>query len=810
MLKNYILSAIRGLKKKFGFTVVNVLGLGLGMATCLVISLYVHYDLSYDEFQKDNVYRIALNRVYPEREIDYNRVPHSIAPTMVNDFPEVLAYTNFFPGGNGGTIIRHGENTYIEEKVLFTDSTFFDVIEVDLVAGNKQTALLESNSVVINRSTAIKLFGEQDPIGQTLEFFDQSWMVSAVTEDLPANSHMEFDYLIPFFQFPFFQQPNWTTFSTLSYIELVPGTDPEEFEKKIPDFIRQNADAEIKARNGISYDEYIEAGNGYNYYLQPIKDIHLYSNLEGELKANGNINYVYIFSIIASFILVIAGINFMNLSTARSTERGKEVGIRKVLGSAKTQLVGQFLTESILISALSSMFALVAVSLVLPYFNDIAGRPLTIDMILEPVFLFSIPIIVIVVGVLAGMYPAFFISGFKPVSVLKGKLKNSKGGIQLRNVLVVTQFAISIALVSSTILVYNQMGYLLNKPLGFEKEQVLVIENAFSLDNDPNGFNRARFETFKNEINNIPGVTSSAYASAMPGDILPGFLVRVPGTGKESMMTRNMMFDNDLLETLDIKLIEGRFFSDMFEDSLSIVLNKSAVEKLGISDPVGKKIISVGPPDVELTIVGVIDDFHFQSLHIDLEPVSVTSSEGANQFFNKAVIKINEKNVSGTIAGIKSTWDKFVPNTPFQSYFLDEDLEEFYKTEKSTGQIFTIFTFLAVVIACIGLLGLSAFIINQRVKEIGVRKVLGASVPSIVLMLTRDFTKLIGIATVIAVPAAYIWMERWLENFAYSVGISWTSFLLSGLMALVIGFLTISYQSIKAATTNPVNSLKDE
>ncbi len=809
MLKNYFTASIRSLKKKFGFTIVNVLGLSLGMATCLTIYLYVNYDLSYDDFQKDNVYRIALNRVYPEREVDYAFVPHSIAPTMVQDFPEVLAHASFFAAG-GPVTIQYGDDYYIEEKVLFTDSTFFDVINSKIIQGDAETALDEVNSIVLTESTARKLFGEDDPIGKQLIFGNLTRMVTAVTEDYPANSHLEFDYLIPFFGFPFFEQQNWTGFSTLSYIELSEGTNPDVFMEKIPDFIRLYADGEIRERNGISYDEYIEAGNGYNYYLQNIKDIHLYSNLEGEIKANGNINYVYVFSIIAIFILTIACINFMNLSTARSTERGKEVGIRKVLGSAKGQLIGQFLTESTVVSLLSAIVAFLVVFLILPYFNEIASRPLAMTQILTTGNILVFVLIVLLVGLLAGLYPAFFISSFKPVSVLKGKLKNSKGGIQLRNILVVLQFAISIALVSSTILVYNQMGYLLSKPLGFDKDQVVVIENSFALNNDPNGFNWNRFETFRTELNNLSGVQSTAYTSAMPGDILPGFLVRVDGTGKESMMTRNMVFDKDLLATLDMKLLEGRFFSPDFEDSSSIVLNKSAVEKLGLTDAVGKKITHVQPNPEEFTIIGVVEDFHFQSLHVGLEPVSITSPEGSNQFVNKTVIKIDQSNIQSTMAEIEELWASFVPNSPFQSYFLDEDLERFYESEKATGQIFTIFTVLAIIIACIGLLGLSAFIINQKVKEIGVRKVLGASVPSIIFLLSRDFTRLIAIAAIIAIPASYYWMTQWLDNFAYAVGINWLAFVIAGGLALFIGVLTISLQSIKAALANPVESLRDE
>jgi putative ABC transport system permease protein len=668
---------------------------------------------------------------------------------------------------------------------------------------------------VITESIAKKIFGNEDPMGKSIEFPGGASMVTGIAYDYPANSHFYFDYLVPLHSIPFFEQENWVGFSTLTYIKLRKSASPDEFMAKIPDFIRQYADGQIRQRNGISYDEYIEAGNGYNYYLQPIEDIHLYSNIEGELKANGNINYIYIFSIIAVFILIIACINFMNLSTARSTERGKEVGIRKVLGSAKNQLVAQFLTESILITILSSGTAVLVTYSILPVFNDIAERPLNIEQIITPLSLLVIGIIVLVIGFIAGIYPAFFISSFAPVSVLKGKLKNSKSGIGLRNTLVVLQFAISIALISSTILVYNQMNYLLNKPLGFDEEQVVVIENAFQLQNDPNAqrLQWDRFQTFKTELNRIPEVISSGYTSSMPGDILPGYMVRVPGKGeKESMVARNMVFDYNLPETLSMEMIAGRFFSREFNDSLSMVLNESAVQKLGITNPVGSKILQINNDNTqdEYTIIGVVRDFHFQSLHVEMEPVCITSIDGQNQFLAKTAVKITGINVSGTLEAIKNKWDEFVPDSPFQSYFLDSDLQEFYRSEQATGRIFSLFTALAIIIACVGLLGLSAFVMNQRVKEIGVRKVLGATIPQIIMLLSKDFTKLIFIAAIIAIPASYYWMSGWLENFAYSVGISWIAFAIAGIMALAIGLATIGLQSIRAAIANPVNSLRDE
>ena len=810
MLRNLILSAWRSLLKKVGFTVTNIFGLAIGMTTCLAIFLYVDYDLSYDEFQDDDVYRMWINRVYPEREVNYPLAPHSFGPQMVEDFPEVIAQGRAFKPFNP-TTVTVGEDAYFEDNIIFADSLLLSVLNLPLKVGNPEEVLSDANSVVLSESIAQKLFGNRDPMGQTVEFFGQSKKVTGVAFDYPHNSHFIFDYLTPMHQFPFFNQENWVGFSAMIYLKLQPGTDPMVVEGKIPAFVKHYAEGPIQRREGVSYDAYVEAGNGYNYHLMHIKDIHLHSNLENEMKANGNINYVYIFSIVAVFILLIACINFMNLSTARSTERGKEVGIRKVLGSAKQHLIAQFLTESILMSIFSALAALGIVALILPWFSELAGRPLNLIQVADPLIVLVMIGIVVFIGVLAGLYPAFFISSFAPLSVLKGKLKGSKAGIGLRNALVVLQFSISIILISATLIVFNQMDYMQNKPLGFEKDNVIVIENAGAINGQAQ--DNARFDTFKNEIDQLPQVQVSDYSSNMPGDQAGDFSVRVPGAGeKESMIMRQMAFGDDLPDALQMQVLEGRFFSKDFEDSLSIVLNKSAVDKLGLVDPIGKKVIEIAAnaEPREYTIVGIINDFHFQSLHVDLKPAAFTSMEGPNQFRSKLVISVEGGNIENTLRSIERKWAEFVPQVPFKSYFLDANMEAFYESELATGRIFSVFTLLAILIACIGLLGLSAFIINQRVKEIGVRKVMGASVPQIVLLLSSDFLKLVGLSAVLAIPVAYYWMKSWLESFAYAAGINWLVFVLAGGIALFIGLSTVSYQSIRAAVVNPVKSLKDE
>ncbi|MFY0608398.1 MAG: ABC transporter permease [Cyclobacteriaceae bacterium] len=813
MLKNYILTSLRSLKKKIGFSIVNIVGLSLGMATCLMMLIFVNHDLSYDDFQSDQVYRVALDRVYPERQVSYTFIPHSIGPQINEDFPDVVQQTRLFQVF-GPQTVKYGEDNYLESKIIIADSTLFQVFNIPLKEGDPQTAMVENDALVISESTAKKIFGEKPAIGQIVEFPNgASKVVTAVTFDYPETSHLSFDYIYPMHSLPFFNQPNWLGFSALTYIKINDGVNPKTVEERIPQLIRQYADGQMRARNGLSYDEYIEAGNGYNYFLQPIKDIHLYSHLEGELKPNGNINYIYIFSLVAVFILVIACINFMNLSTARSTERGKEVGIRKVLGSSKNQLIGQFLTESIIVTLFSALLAFVLAYISLPYFSEITDRSLNFELISQPSMLMLIGLIIIFIGALAGAYPAFFISSFKPVSVLKGRLKFSNQGVGLRNVLVVLQFSISIALISASMLVQSQMDFLLNKPLGFEKENILVIENVFAINNTQEGINWERFETFKNELEKLPSVNSVSLTSAMPGDILPGYIVKLTVTSeKESLVARNISFDNQLAKTLDIKVLEGRFFSDSFNDSLTTILNRSAVEKLGLVDPVGKKLINVvdGGDNVTYDIIGVVEDFHFQSLHVSMEPIVLTNMESQNGFPNKMVLKLDADQAKNALAEVEFAWNSFSKNDPFQSYYLDTNLAEFYEAEEATGKIFSLFTFLAIVIACVGLLGLSSFVINQRVKEIGVRKVLGASLFSIISLLSIDFIKLIGIAAVIAVPLAYLWMDSWIESFAYATQLNWSIFIFSTVLALFIGLATVSVQAIKAALGNPVKALKDE
>ena len=804
MVKNYIIIAYRSLIKKMGYTLVNVFGLSIGLACCMMILIYVDHETSYDDFQSEDVYRVALNRKYPDREVNYTVMPHSIPPQLVEDFPYVVQQGRLVPPF-GNTTVRYEDQFYDEPYFAMADSTFFEVVRFDFTMGDPQTALRDNNTVVISESIAKKYFKGADPMGKTLTTNNGNWTVTGVFADYPEKSHFRADLIGAMQTFPFFNTPTWASFSSMAYIKLQPGTDPKLLEAAFPAFVRQYAAGQIQQMTGQTYDEYIAAGNGYHYTLQPISDIHLHSNLEGELKPNGSISYVYIFISIAIFILLIACINFMNLSTARSTERAKEVGVRKVLGSLKSQLVAQFLTESMLLSLASFVVATLLVVLAVPTFAALADRQLTITLLTQPLAMLAMCTLVIMIGLLAGLYPAFVLSAYQPVQVLKGKMQTSKLGVVLRNGLVVFQFAISIGLIASTIIIFDQMNFMIDKELGYDKEHVIVIEGTNNLED--------KAEVYRQQLLRQTEIINAGFTSNIPGNIFAGFSVNVQGSTKDAFVGRQMTIDEHYIPTLGIRMREGRQFDNQFNDTLSILLNHTASTVLGLDDPIGKKITNVpnaGGEPLVFTIRGIVDDFHFQPLHREIEPLFITHVDGPFPFHNFMMVKVSPSNVGSTLSSMESTWANLVPNSPFKASFLDQDLEAFYNTERTSGKLFTAFTSLAIVIACIGLFGLAAYTTGQKTKEIGVRKVMGATVPSIIFLLSKEFTKLILISLVVAVPITWYGMSNWLDDFAYRIDISPMTFFFSGLGAMLIGWITVSFQSFKAAIVNPVKSLRSE
>jgi putative ABC transport system permease protein len=806
------------MRRKAAFSFINVLGLATGMAVCLLIVLFVTSELSYDRHHEkaENIYRVALDRFYPGRSSSYSMIPQSIGPAIQAEFPEVKECTRVFnfTGGGGNFFMRVGDKTYEEKAVLAVDSNFFRVFSGEFLAGDKATALHQQNAVVLSETAAKKMYGSASAAmgKQFLTDGDQNntFLITGVCKDWPESSHFTFDVLLSVTGFPFIRQPNYTGFAAHTYLLLSPGADANTLEAKLPTIIEKYVAGAIEAAFAQRYEDFKKAGNGYHYFLQPLQRIHLTSDLEAELRPNGSMTAVYIFSLIAVFILFLACINFINLSTARSVERAREVGIRKTFGSEKSALVQQFLVESVTISLLSLVVAIGLMFILLPLFNQLSGKALTAGTFLQPLFLLLLVLFAVVVGLVAGIYPAFVLSSFQPITVLKGRFKSNRKGLALRNGLVVFQFAISVILVIATIVVNQQMRYMVGDRLGFRKDQIIVLERADLLDNST--------EAFKTELRKIAGVEQVSGTSAMPGtQNFFGTTWQKEGA-KESLTGRGLVVDEQFANTMDLQLQEGRFFSKSFgTDSLSVVLNEKAVQELGLgASPIGTRLTSpdgfFNAPDGSsyvYTVVGVLNDFHYQSLHQKITPLVITNSARGNGH-NLIAIRIHAANFASAVQAIESKWKTFVKDRPFHYNFFDQMLADQYLAELTTQRIFTAFSSLAIFIACIGLLGLVAYTTQQRNREISIRKVLGASAANIVNMLSQDFLKLVLIASLIGLPIAWWGTHKWLEDFAYRISISWWVFGIAAFIALLIALFTISFQSLKAAFTNPVKNLRNE
>jgi putative ABC transport system permease protein len=815
MFKNYLKIALRSLIKQKVYTVINVVGLSVGIASCLLIVMFVMNEFSYDKFhaKAERIYKVSLERKYPNHATNYAIIPHSFADVMHRDFPEISAVLKM--GGPVNDVIVNYKNErdevkqFEEDFIMAADSNFFEFFSIKLLQGDAKKSLVNISDVVLTEETARRYFGNETAIGKTIRMFQRDFNVTGVCENVPENSHFKFDFLTKWDD-EFFgggQQANFISFTAHVYVELNSGSKAQGLETKFPAMVDTYAASQIEQDLGKSWDDYKKEGNGYRYFLQPLTSLHLDpTNIEAKMQPGGNIHYVYFLACIAALILLIACINFMNLATARSAERAREVGVRKTMGSLKSQLISQFLIESIVLSLFATVIALVLAQLALPYFNALADKHLTFSF--SPVLFFGLFAVSIVVGFLAGSYPAFALSSFNPIAVMKGNFAgNAKGG-WLRNGLVVFQFFISIVLIVGTLTVRKQMLYMENKSLGYDKEQVLVVERVFALEN--------KSETFIEELKRIPGIENAAGSFSLLGRQADFFGAQfLPEGSSEVLTTKNMVIDDDFAQTIGFDFIEGKGYSKETNDSLSIILNESAVKTMGLKDPIGKKInqIQRGPNGnltLSYTIIGVIRDFNFQSLRDPITPLTIQSIESLNGGPGYAVARIKSANLTSVIDHVEAKWKEFAPEEPFKFLFLDENLKSQYDSEKQASQIFGIFSALAIVIACVGLFGLAAYTANLRTKEIGVRKVMGASVSSVVVLLTKDFTKLILIAFVLSVPLSYYIMDQWLEGFAYRIEIGISVFLIAGLIALLISWITVSYQSIKAAIVNPIKSLRSE
>lgn len=805
MIKNYIKIAFRNIRKQSFYAVLNITGLAVGISCCILILTYVADELSYDSFQPEveQTYRVALDRKFPDNQFVYARSPMPLGVTLVRDLPVVTNFTRVF--NNFGTLTFQLEDQYFDERnVLAVDSTFFDFFHADFVGGDKQTALDQPNSLIITEAMAIKYFGGQDALGKQLTVQNiGEMMVRGVVKNPPANSHMHYDFLFSLNTMPgLYRNDFWGSYQTYNYLRLESGTDPAMVEQRIEGIVQSYMEPQVQSFLGIDWQEYEAAGNDHRYFLQPMKDIHLHSNFQWELEPNGNATIVYLFAAISGFILLLACINFINLTTARAANRAREVGMRKVLGAVRKQLVGQFLTEAVFVCLLASAVAVFLASMLMPLFNEMSGKQIDIMSLMNWQSISGLVLFSVLLGVASGLYPAFFLSAFKPISVLKGKVSGGAKSSFLRNGLVIFQFGVSIVLIIGTLVIYQQIQYLNDKPLGFDKDQLVVVERADLLGE--------QIETFKNILLENPRIESVAGAATIPGrQVNGGTFMDVTGNASERYLMPSIRGDYDLINTMGLNVVDGRAFDNaIVTDSTAIIVNESAVKTFGWNDPIGKQLQPINGPIY--TVVGVVEDFHFESLHQNIGPLALFASDlGANPT-GLMVLKVSTSGLSNTLASIESSWDEFVQQRAVQLSFVDQEFGELYEAEERSGQLFSAFAVLAIIIACLGAVGLAAFLAAQRRKEIGVRKVLGATTFGLVGLLSKEFVKLILVANLLAWPLAYYLMQQWLNTFAYAVGLNLLVFVMALLGSVLIALLTVSFHSVKAAVTNPAEILHYE
>lgn len=825
MIKNYIKIAWRNLTRNKVSSIINISGLAIGLACVLLISMYVADELSYDRFFKDasRIYRVNLDGKMGNNQFVVGQTPPPVGAALINSFPQIESYTRtFLPGDEIIHYEANGQKISLTEKsLLAVDSNFLKFFNYPLLEGNAATCLNGINSVVLTQRAAKKYFGDASPVGKTLVFDEYStpFTVSAVLKDLPKQSSLQFEILQSTASIPSVKRFSWSWvwLQMSTYVKLSPNAaaDPNTIAKldsKLPDLVATQAVSAFK-RIGQPWNEFKKKGGKWDLHLQSLKDLHLYSaNIGTTFFQQSDIKYVYIFSAIAIFIILLACVNFTNLSTAQAVKRAKEVGIRKVLGSLRQQLIRQFITEAILYSFLAALFAVVIVALVLPAFNQIAGKELSLITFLGIKSVLGTLALIVITGLLAGSYPAFFLTSLKPVSILKGSglFSRTGSGFFTRNALVVFQFTVSTVLIICTVVVYKQLVFNQSKDLGFNKENVLVIANGGRL-----GQNE---EALRNELLRLPQVASASISTSLPtknsfGDTyVPELNTGDVQTAETNFMLSSFIVDEAFVPTLNLQIKSGRAFSKDFADSASVLLNETAAKQIGWKNPIGKTITYPGGNNTKFKVIGIIKDFNIESLRANITPFALfyTTSKTYNIGTSYISVRIKPGDYNAAIESIQHKWKEFAPNTPFDYSFLDAEFDALYRADQVMGKVFTVFTVLSVIVACLGLLGLAIYTAERRMKEISIRKVLGATVPNVVTMLSADFLKLIIIASVLAFPIAWYAMTNWLQGFAYRTNISWWVFAISAGITMLIALITISYQSIKAALTNPAGNLRSE
>ena len=800
MSKNYLKIAFRNLSKYKTYSIINILGLGVGIACTIFIAVYVFDELSYDRYHEnsDRIYRVAFSDFYSGI---YTSTP--LAEAMVKDFPEVESATRLYH--SGFPVIRYEDKVFSEERFCWVDSNFFDIFSFEFIRGNSKTSLKQPNTVVITESMAEKYFGSKNPVGELLNYDNRrDFRVTGVIKDLPLNSHFHFDFFASFLSTRLSQSTYWGNFSVVTYIQLYPGQDWKALNKKFPDHILQTYQIPLLQKYlSTTLEVAQENSKNFKYFLQPLTDIHLHSHLDREIEKNSDITYVYLLSIMAFISIFIASFNFINLSTAQSANRAKEVGIRKAIGSIRRQFIYQFLLESIVISLMAVLLAVLIVYLAVPFFNDFIGKQLQFDIFKNLWILPSSIIFAVFIGVISGLYPAFVLASYKPTTVLRGELRMGIKGKNMRKTLVILQFGMSIFLFISTFVLYGQLTFMLDKNVGYNKDRLLIIHKVDDIRND--------IESFKNDLLANPNILNVTNSGTIPSYQQGSSNLYSKELGKDSFYAITTVWcDYDFIDTYQMKLVAGSFYTrkKVSENRMIVVINEAAVKIFKMENPIGSELV-IASNKMSLNVIGVVKDFHYESLQNEIKPM-VFALYPDGQSGRYVTCRINTQNMSEVIDSMQKTWSNYAGRQAFEYTFLSDDFANLYQSEERTSKLFVLFSILATSVACFGLFGLIAFITRQKTKEIGIRKVMGARVTSILSIFMKEVAVWIFVSNIIAWPFAYFLMKQWLQNFAYRINLNVWNFILSGLVALAIALLTVSYQTIKAAKTNPIDSLKYE
>ncbi len=797
MFKNYILIVLRNIDKYKGYSLINIFGLSLGITFCLLLLLYIKYELSYDQHhrQSDQIYRVATDAVIKDDFFNLATTPSPLGPVLKREYNEIIDFTRLVNVNREMVVV--GDNQFFETNFFYADPGVFKLFDFTLIHGDPYTCLSKSNGIVISEKLAIKYFGSSDIIGESLFYSGnkRALKITGVMQNPKPSSHFVPAAFLAYLGLSEERQRNWVNFNDFTYILFPVGYSPDYFRPKLDAVYQAYMD-----------DLFYQFNSSASFFLQPLSDIHLYSKLQGEISPGGEISYIYIFSAIATFIIIIASINYMNLATARSVKRAKEIGLRKVVGSYKIQLVNQFMIESVMFTSFSMLISLIAVKYLITPFNQIAGKEIDIQVLGSPLIILGLLGIVIIVGLLAGSYPAFYLSRVNTVEVLKGKVSTGLRNLSLRRALVIIQFGLSSIMLICTWVVFDQLNYVDQKDLGFQSAQLVRIPlHTESL--------RKKSSSLSKMFAEGPNIELVSSATCTPGNgdfIQSGFYVETEEGDMVENLLLNFNIDENYIPVLSIGINEGRNFSaELDTKGNTVIVNQTLVKKMGWQDPLGKEVHIINNDQMELTeatVIGVVNDFHVRSLHKRITPMVLTYKNDNEQL----LVKIKHNDQNSTLNFMSATWNNIISEVPFDYSFVEEDLQQFYLADERKGDIFAIFSGITILIACLGLFGLASFTSSQRKKEISIRKINGATISDIIILVTKDYLILIGISILLAWPFAYYFISDWLQNFAYSVSISPSAFILSAAATITITILTISFHATKAALTNPIYPLKLE